>query len=271
MKKVNKILMAVIAILLSLVLISTSVVSGIFAKFVITKGAEVPIKFKKLGVTLNILHSSDIEITNTTNDGKSVSVTFSGLNLSPGETKDNVIGFAFDGQQNFPIWITADVMIRPHADFMIAASGFDSLESDTAFMPLKFKVGTLANKDATTYQNVETTEAWISDTNYDNFVQSVSMKVCEKVKVAMDTTGTIGYGSAGACVTESFTATEAISFRNSAKGIGFGFEWPLGDTSDASEEAALRNAIEKHLTEKFTEEEIPITVTIKFTLAQKQN
>ena len=54
MKKVNKALMATVAILLSLVLISTSVVSGIFAKFVETKSAGATVSLKAFGLTLTV-------------------------------------------------------------------------------------------------------------------------------------------------------------------------------------------------------------------------
>ena len=54
MKKSNKILMATVAILLSLVLISTSIVSGIFARFVIEKSGSTAIKFNKFGVDLEL-------------------------------------------------------------------------------------------------------------------------------------------------------------------------------------------------------------------------
>ncbi len=55
MKKVNKILMATVAILLSLVLITTSVVSGIFARFIITKDTNVnEITLKGFGVALKL-------------------------------------------------------------------------------------------------------------------------------------------------------------------------------------------------------------------------
>ena len=60
MQKVNKTMMRIVAALLCLVLLSTSVLSGIFARFTIQKSAVFDdVAFKKWGITIDA--GSDIK------------------------------------------------------------------------------------------------------------------------------------------------------------------------------------------------------------------
>ena len=54
MRRANKIFMATVAVLLCLVLISTSIVSGVFARFAITKKAETTVKLEQFGVEIKL-------------------------------------------------------------------------------------------------------------------------------------------------------------------------------------------------------------------------
>ena len=118
MKKVNKIMMATVAILLSLVLISTSLVSGIFAKFVIKKEVGVPIKFKNFGVTMQVKHNG-VKIEESAN---TVSITYDNLtamNLYPGMAeKGDAIVVAFTTASGGLSFAT-DLKIRIDVDFRL--------------------------------------------------------------------------------------------------------------------------------------------------------
>ena len=59
MKKANRILMATVAVLLSLVLITTSVVSGIFARFTVLQEAKTQMTLNKFGVSLGLTLSDE--------------------------------------------------------------------------------------------------------------------------------------------------------------------------------------------------------------------
>ena len=106
-KRFNKILMMTVAILLCLVLISTSVVSGIFAKYVITKSAGATVSLKAFGITLSVdgmatNNSTGITKTvvskDTNNNALEISVT--GISLAAGESIDDVVKFTIDGTPN---------------------------------------------------------------------------------------------------------------------------------------------------------------------------
>jgi hypothetical protein len=90
MKKFNKILMMTVAILLTLVLASTSVVSGIFAKYVVTKTAQTTVSLKKFGLTLTLEGTAKDNVTVVTSKPSGTSLEIKAdVTLAPGETADN--------------------------------------------------------------------------------------------------------------------------------------------------------------------------------------
>ncbi len=108
MRKVNKMLMATVSILLCLVLISTSVVSGIYAKFVITKSGDATVSLKAFGITLEVKcgeENSGGTITPTTIGDNTVSVTVDNVKMIPREKAidyNELIVFELDGTPNVP-------------------------------------------------------------------------------------------------------------------------------------------------------------------------
>ena len=108
MRKVNKILMATISILLCLVLISTSVVSGIFAKYVVTKKGQSIVSLEAFGVTLSVSEGGNlpqgVTVKTTKNHAQNtVSVEVSNLQLAPGDSIDDVVIFRVADTPNVPM------------------------------------------------------------------------------------------------------------------------------------------------------------------------
>ena len=93
MRKVNKILMSAVAILLCLVLITTSVVSGIFARFTIYKKSETSVSFQSFGVNVTMTVDEDGILKQRVGEdniiidkiGDSIHVTIQNLTLYPGD------------------------------------------------------------------------------------------------------------------------------------------------------------------------------------------
>ena len=122
MRKRNKILMMAISSLLCLTLISSCLVSSVFAKFVIKDTANIPITFKKFGVTLSVssLSAADkakygVTVTdNSTENLKNAgvySITVSGLKMGPGDTIDDLISFTIGGTANVDCQLKFDSTI----------------------------------------------------------------------------------------------------------------------------------------------------------------
>jgi hypothetical protein len=129
MKKANKILMTAVAILLSLVLISTSVLSGVFAKFVITDKADISVGFTKWGVTVTLTpnttqlntvktNGSSNATWGTTTDG--VTFEIKNLKLAPGDDLSTVAHFTVTGNAEVPLRVNVKMYIAfDRADFTI--------------------------------------------------------------------------------------------------------------------------------------------------------
>ena len=148
MKKSNKILMATVAILLSLVLISTSIVSGIFARFVIEKSGSTAIKFNKFGVELGLeidqaLYDAidGIESDNVTlkQDGDSISVEISNIKMAPGDAFYKAFNISISGTPTVDCRFKLDVdLIYEFEKFLLPTDDFDVSEETNIYFPIRF-------------------------------------------------------------------------------------------------------------------------------------
>lgn len=134
MSKVNKILMATVAILLTLVLISTSVVSSVFARFTIKKQASMVVGLEKFGVSLGLtlsdefvefLGGQDAVDDMTTVNGDSISINITNLKMAPGDQFLDAISFNISGTPN----VKVRVVIEPRVEF--EEDDFDELNDGT--------------------------------------------------------------------------------------------------------------------------------------------
>lgn len=139
MRRANKILMAAVAILLCLVLITTSVVSGVFAKYAIKKQASTSVGLEKFGVELGITVQPELITTVgtnnvvTVNDGENVSVTITNLKMSPGMKFYDAIKIHADGHTT--------VATQFKMTFSISFTKDDfKVDSTTSRMPLGFRL-----------------------------------------------------------------------------------------------------------------------------------
>ena len=147
MKKFNKILMMTVAILLTLVLASTSVVSGIFAKYVVTKSASTEVSLKAFGITLKVEGTQGTSINYSPTDSNkdtAISVSVSGLQLAPGETLDDVVKFtiAADGTGGKPnvdkVKIKIKTTVSDISGFNVTSSMVDGAQGKN-YIPIEFK------------------------------------------------------------------------------------------------------------------------------------
>ena len=152
MRRANKILMSAVAILLCLVLISTSVVSGIFARFVITQKITGAFVFSNFGVDVTITPNTDKypELGNPTPTTTSVSstVAFNQLSLRPGSDYSEAIKIKFSGTPN----VKVKVSVIFHVNYTSTGTYSGNVPADiglvntaTGFLPIGF---TLGAKDA---------------------------------------------------------------------------------------------------------------------------
>ena len=130
MRRANKILMAAVAILLCLVLITTSVVSGVFARFAIVNKSETSVSFQNFGVTVKLTPSSNLKTESEVKKGDSASVMFEQLQMAPGDEFYNALHVQITGTP------TVDIKFRMscHIDYDTTQYKYN----DKSYMPLGF-------------------------------------------------------------------------------------------------------------------------------------
>ena len=155
MRKVNKMLMATVSILLCLVLISTSVVSGIYAKFVITKSGDATVSLKAFGVRLDMsidedaLEYAGATIAKTEGDNNLVSATITGLKMAPGVELDKIINIELTGTPTVNCRFKLDIdfdfdtekFIIPYGEYGVSGS------NGQLYFPLCFAFGRFHNNE----------------------------------------------------------------------------------------------------------------------------
>ena len=145
MRRANKILMATVAVLLCLVLISTSIVSGVFARFAITKKAETTVKLEQFGVTIELTPDPNlvgyIQENLTVNKGDSVSITLSGVELIPGNNFYKALNVQVGGTPNVDVdfTITCEVDYDYESAYFVP-SEISGYEEARPFMPIGYTV-----------------------------------------------------------------------------------------------------------------------------------
>jgi hypothetical protein len=149
MRKVNKILMATVSILLCLVLISTSVVSGIFAKFAINNKGSAIASLKAFGATLTMtvdetkLKKAGATV-KTDEDKQNVtkSVTITGLKMAPGVELDKIINIELTGTPTVNCRFKLDIDLDFDKNkFIIPGGVFDEIGQSYMYFPVEFSFG----------------------------------------------------------------------------------------------------------------------------------
>ena len=142
MKKANKIVMATVAILLSLVLFTTSIVSGIFAMYAVRTYGSASFTFKKFGVIVELSFSEDflkiygdVIEDNTVVNGDSVTITIPTLKMAPGDSFRDAIQFNISGTAKTNCSVTVDMTyIYVQSDYQIP-DGSTKYKTDSTYFP----------------------------------------------------------------------------------------------------------------------------------------
>ena len=134
MKKANKIVMATVAILLSLVLFTTSIVSGIFAMYAVRTYGSASFTFKKFGVIVELSFSDefnaiygDIIKDNTVVNGDSVTITIPTLKMAPGDSFMDAVQFNISGTA------TTECRVKINPAYMYDRTDFSVSDTQMGF------------------------------------------------------------------------------------------------------------------------------------------
>ena len=283
MKKVNRILMATVAILLSLVLISTCLVSGTLAKFAIIKDATTEVSFKKFGVKLSVGREAQVI---SGPDVNSVSITYDDFEMYPGVDKTPAIWFAFNtGKLSVDAKLTIKVYVELSDKFLIPAddkdgngildfSGLNSSRYKTGqtYMPLDFKIVEIETNGSLFGNTYNYSASMYSQSSIDELETTLENGIADKIKSATNGTKSSGSDTNGtySYVTKDFEKNGRIKIGNKP-GLGIGFKWEEGIEYDSTQtDKIAQNALSTWIANQFTDpNEKPIKITLTISLEQK--
>lgn len=137
MRKLNKILMATVSVLLSLVLVSTCLVSGVFAKYTTKKARTMTVGFEAFGVTLSMALGTGVTgtVVDSSGTGYSLTATVPSLKMAPGDAFYDALKVSVTGTSNVPVAIKMTCKIV-YPD--VAGNDNAYVYNGTKYMPLGF-------------------------------------------------------------------------------------------------------------------------------------
>lgn len=274
MRRANKILMAAVAILLCLVLITTSVVSGVFAKYAIKKQASTSVGLEKFGVELGITVQPELITTVgtnnvvTVNDGENVSVTITNLTMSPGMKFYDAIKIHADGHTT--------VATQFKMTFSISFTKDDFKVNGTSYMPLGFRLTAFNSSGGRIEKHDKVAVAHPFLANY--APKRVSYAIANNTADYIDFSHTEKDDYSTNYVTKDFAADTDVVFKTKKlttnvdiNDFSVGFYYPLDATDETSKNLTGSNAgnIDKWSTALASSGK-NLTATINYTISLTQ-
>lgn len=259
MKKFTKRLTMIVAILLSLVLLTSSIVSTTLAKYVVAKDATTAVGLQAFGlnVTLktNVSGNKDIlnEVTaSTKKTGDSISLTYDKVILKPGDsTYKNAILASIGGKANVPAEVIITVKIECNDEhFTLTDANFSGYTTSKVYNPIEFYVA--GSKCGTAgLMDTDTGNAAL-ETNSEN-------KITTAIKNKLTTANGIAEATTPALDSDAYKVTGTINQNTDVKvnNINLGFVWEDADITDAD---AISTWISNNANATFT---ITYTITVQ--------
>ena len=270
MQKANRIMMITVSILLTLVLFTSTALSGTLAKYS-TSEEQIydTARVAKWGVTVRAWVDDDDKIrlknakaTVTTSSTDQAMVTIKGLSMKPGDDFSDVIHFEITGSPEVKtrVRINMSVAYPKNADgnyyyTLKVPQGVASLSKDTYFVPIGFTFGA---KDSTnTYVNnyvanpwryCETTNPGSSNLGLNNTEKAIANGAKARLDVTSDIASSSWYfekifsptaegteitfhpKNASGKVYDGTNGTTRIDINTFDMGFAYPFEWPPSDT-----------------------------------------
>lgn len=233
MKKFTKRLTMIVAILLSLVLLTSSIVSTTLAKYVVAKDAKTEVGLQAFGlnVTLKTNVSDDKDILNEVTakkTGDSISLTYDKVILKPDDpTYKNAILASIDGTANVPAEVIITVKIECNdGPFKLTDANFSGYTNPKVYNPIEFyvageKCGTAGLMD------IDSDNAALKTTSENAIVTKIKGKLTPANGIATAKDPEVDSGAYK--VTGTINQNADVKVDN----INLGFVWEDADITDA--------------------------------------
>ena len=273
MRKVNKMLMATVSILLCLVLISTSVVSGIYAKFVITKSGDATVSLKAFGVTLRVSPGTNLPagtvVSPTQINANTLSVTVTGVRLAPGDFVDDVVIFQVGGSPNVQkvdfklvVDISNDSSYYLGYQSDLPIPGIDSIGRADYYSPIGFTA-----KTAATGGRVVVLRPWEVVGTYADYRIALAQGIDDRLP-------SLGFSRSSNTITSRIWNTGSTAFNFNY--LSFGFNCYLNGDPQAPDDKHPKDEAEAHMIQTFLQAQEnattygPATITVTYTVTLEQ-
>ena len=268
----------IVAILLCLALISTSIVSSTLARFVITKDATMEATLEAFGVKMQVKNGSSV-VSNL--DANSLTVTYeTPIEIYPGYTDSkSALLFIFDGELTVPARVKVAIDFELDLDvFYISSTDCPTLptsgvyRSNTYHMPTYFRVGNVAPSNPVELNQLNAAGTWQTSDDI------VTLKNSMRNAMYSTLNGYTGMYKKNTFSQKEFSKGSGITFNSDTCGFGFDFYWPArtnGNTDDdrykdiietcIAEKAAKKQAEATKNGVSYTPMKLIVTVTLEQT------
>ena len=254
MPKANKIMMMTVSVLLCLVLLTTSAISGTLAKYTTTAESSASARVAKWGAKIDITLSDDVK-------GKLESADYSNLSVIQFK-QDEALGMG--AGKSYPealkIKFSGTSEVRLKVKLVIGIVYNEGLaKGNTHYVPMGIKMmGN--NDDGEKLSNDFIGGPWFSGTSADELVNNAQTAINNGIESKLDFT------SETACVEKIFAPNEPILFNvkddktnTTVNELVFGLEWPNTHNDGTSKDY---NEIGQHLLEQCADGKFGLNFTI---------
>ena len=252
MKKFTKRLTMIVAVLLSLVLLSSSIVSTTLAKYVVTKDVTSTVGLQAFGLEVELKVDSKISHTKSSK-GDSAEITINNFKLKPGDDFKNAITASITGKPSVDANVTIAVSVTcDDTKFKIDTTNFNalSLGKDKLYTPVGFYVN--GTSKVSSYYNCD----YVSGTTT-TLGTYITEQLADQIHTNVDTKIS-GKAISGGTISGKILSTIAnpVSITN----IGIGFSWIETDADKTNGNYEIGTWIAKG--------EPTYTITYKITVSQ---
>ena len=219
MRKINKIMMITVSILLTLVLITSSVVSGTFAKYASSGQSSATARVAKWGAVVEITANRPKGVIGT--DGDAIIFSTDALKMAPGSNFSDVVELKFSGTAEVSLKVKIKITATVNCDDSKIVIPASVAGKETCFIPMGITIK--ENKNDTTFGYLS--NPWLEKTSTNG---SIATKL--ENAIASGFVEKAGFTAAnGSTAEKEFAPNDPIEFTLGNKEVSsfhLGFEWP---------------------------------------------
>lgn len=235
MRKINKIMMITVSILLTLVLITSSVVSGTFAKYASSGQSSATARVAKWGAVVEITANRPEGVTGT--DGDAIIFSTDALKMGPGSDYSNLMTVKFSGTAEVRLKVKIAVDVEFDESTMkipanVAKSGAPA-DQYKYFSPMGTTFDAKKGETALTGAKSYLSSPW-----FEKPANSQDMAIALENAIVNGFKDNAGFTANGSTAEKEFAPNAPISFpiddNQVADTFVLGFDWPTNHTDSTT-------------------------------------